>query len=132
MLDRITSRAAVLSALATAVALLTAASRIPAAPGANIAPPAARDTVAVNTATLQVQNNAFSDRIVYVTMGSRRQRLGTVNGASTTDLTIPKSYVNKASSVRFMSNPRFGDRREESQPMQLFPGDTVDMVIQGS
>lgn len=131
MLDRITSRAAVLSALATAVVMLTAATRGPAAPLANVAPLATKDTAAVKTATLQVKNEALADRVVYVTMDGTRQRLGTADGASTTYFTIPRSFVSAVNTVRFLAHPRFGNTHEESQQMQLFPGDTVDMTIQG-
>ena len=132
MLSRTTSRGAVLSALAMTVALLTAASRPAAAPRDTVASRAARDTATVNTATLQVQNNALSDRTVYVTMGGVSERLGTATAASTTDFTIPRTYVTGSNSVRFITSRFASSRREESQRMQLFPGDTLDLLIRGS
>ncbi len=131
MLSRITSRGAVLSTLAITVALLTAASRPAVAPHNTVAPRAPGDTAVVKTATLQVQNNALSGRTVYVTMGGVSQRLGTATAASTTDFTIPRVYVNGSNSIRFITNRFAGSRREESQRMQVFPGDTLDLVIQG-
>jgi len=131
MLSRSASRGAALSTLAITVALLTAASRRPAAPRANVAPHAVTDTTAVKTATLQVQNNAFSARTVYVTMGGVSERLGTATAASTTDFTIPRTYVTGSNSVRFITNRFASSRSEESQRMQIFPGDTLDLVIQG-
>ncbi len=131
MLNRITSRGAALSTLAITVALLTAASRPAFAPRNTVAPPSARDTATVKTATLQVQNNALSGRTVYVTMGGVTQRLGTATAASTTDFTIPRVYVNGSTSIRFITNRFASSIREESQRMQAFPGDTLDLVIQG-
>ncbi len=132
MLNRFASRGAVLSAFAMTAALLTAASRPTAAPRDTVAPHPVRDTATAKTATLQVQNNAFSDRTLYVTMGGMSQRLGTATAASTTYFTIPRTYVTGSTSVRFIANKFASFRREESQRMQLFPGDTLQMVIQGS
>ena len=131
MLSRIASRGAALSAFAMTVALLTAAGRPSAAPRAPVAPHATRDTAAVTTATLQVQNNALSNRTVYVTMGGVSERLGTATAASTTDFTIPRTYVTGSNPVRFITNRFASSRSEESQRMQIFPGDTLDLVIQG-
>ena len=80
---------------------------------------------------VQVHNYALSRRIIYVTTDGVRRRIGTVAAASTRDLTVPQTYVTGSPMVRFVANLYSGSRREESQRMHLFAGDTVDMVIQG-
>ena len=131
MLSRITRQGAAVSALAVAAALLSAAGRPTPAPRGPIAPAAARDTTAVKTATLQVQNNSFSDRVISVTMGGMRERLGTAPAVTTTHFTIPASYVTNGTGVRFVADEFAGFDRQISQRVYLFPGDTVEMVIEG-
>lgn len=131
MLDRIRKQSVTVSALVVTVALLTAANRGNAAPTRDTAPSATRDSAAVRTATLQVENDGFSDRIIYVSMDGVRQRLGTARGASTTTFTIPRIYVNQSPAVRFIAEPFASFSREVSRQVYVFPGDTVDMVIEG-
>ena len=132
MLERTTKHGAVLSALAVTVALLSVAARGNAAPVDHVAPLGARDTAAVKTATVDVHNYAFSSRIVFVKDHGVSRRIGRVPPETTRDLTIPGKYVDGSPRIRFMADYYDRSRRDESQKVRLFPGDTVQMAIPGS
>ena len=114
MSDRIAVRGGVLSALAITAALLMAATRITPVPG---------------TATLKVQNDALSRRLVYVTMAGQRRWLGVASAGATTDFTVPRRYVAGRPSVRFVTTPYGGSPLDDSQRMQIIADDTLRMVI---
>ncbi len=80
-------------------------------------------------AILSVENDAFNDLEVFVTMDGSRQRLGLAPGMRTTNFTIPRSFVG-GSTVRFLAHEIAGSRPEVSQQTSVAPGDTVSMIIQ--
>lgn len=85
------------------------------------------------TATLSVENNGFSDRVIYlVLMGGMRQRLGTARAASTTNFVIPEQFIMGSPQVRILADIIGGIQPEVSQRTYVAPGDTVMMVIDGS
>jgi len=82
-------------------------------------------------AILKVENDGFTDRIVYlVTQGGMRQRLGTATAASTTAFTIPAMFLDGSSPVWFEARRFAGFGYEWSSETYLSPGDTVDMMVQ--
>lgn len=95
------------------------------------AAPSAHHTVRHHAVTLKVENDGFTDRIVYlVTEGGMRERLGTATAASTTTFTIPAMFVQGSSYVWFAARRFAGFGYEWSPQTYLSPGDTVDMMIQ--
>ena len=95
------------------------------------APPPAHHTARHDTTTLKVENDGFTDRVVYlVTEGGMRLRLGTATAASTTTLTIPRTFVPENSFVWFAARRFAGFGYEWSPQTYVAPGDTVDMMIQ--
>lgn len=112
------------SALSLAGLLVATTAFRPVAPPAR--PPAHRDT-----AILKVENEGFTDRIVYlVTEAGMQERLGTATAASTTTFTIPAMFVRGTSYVYFAARRFAGFNWEWSPQTFLSPGDTVDMMIQ--
>ena len=81
-------------------------------------------------ATLSVENDAFSDLVIYVATQGTRQRLGIARGLTTTNFEIPRSVVAGSPTVRFLADDIGGSRPEVSQQTNIAPGDTVMMVIQ--
>ncbi len=95
------------------------------------APPPTHHTVRHDTAALKVENDGFTDRIIYlVTEGGMRERLGTATAASTTTFTIPPTFVQGNSYVWFQARRFAGFYYDWSPQTYLAPGDTVDMMIQ--
>lgn len=81
-------------------------------------------------ATLNVENDAFSDLVIYVATQGTRQRLGIARGLTTTNFEIPRAVVAGSPTVRFLADDIGGSRPEVSQQTNIAPGDTVVMVIQ--
>ncbi len=99
----------------------------PAAP----AVPASHRTAHHDSTILRVQNDGFTDRVVYaVTGGGMQQRLGTAGAVSTTTFRIPRMFVNTASSVYFAARKFAGFYWEWSPQAIIQRGDTVSVMIQ--
>ena len=117
--------------LATIASTLSLACVLAATSGCRTAAPFG-GTPRHNTAVLSVENNDFSDRVIYVVMSGMRHRLGTARAAATTRFVIPESYVLGSQEVRFLADVIGGMRPEVSERTEVAPGDTVEMVIEGS
>lgn len=102
-------------ATAGAVAACRSGSRAP-------APPQPRTTV-------RVENQGFSDMVIYLINGGQRIRLGTATGNGTTTFTIPPQFVFGVSSLQFLADPIGGNRTPVSDAIQVSPGDQVRLII---
>lgn len=127
-------RRSVLDRVARVVAatgiLLATALASPAACAHNSKPdPNAVPAEEVGPTTVRVQNQGFLDVTVYVLRGGVRVRLGTVTGNSTGVLTIPKNFVQPATSLRFIANAIGGQRQPVSEEITVSPGDEVGLII---
>ncbi len=91
--------------------------------------PNAAPDEAVGPTTVRVQNQAFLDANVYVYRGGVRTRLGTVTANSTAVFTIPKSFVQPGTALRFLASPIGGQRQPVSEEVVVSPGDEVGLVI---
>jgi hypothetical protein len=80
-------------------------------------------------ATVEVENQAFSDITVYVIEGVQRQRLGVVSGNATTHLRIPERLLGRGSPLRFFADPIGGQGLPVTEEIMVEPGDTVRMTI---
>jgi hypothetical protein len=89
------------------------------------------DTAAqpADSASVQVQNQGFSDMVVYVINGGQRIRLGLATGNSTHTFTIPRHLIRGAGGIRFLADPVGGNRSPVSEEMTVNPGDVVTLTI---
>jgi hypothetical protein len=79
--------------------------------------------------TVRVQNQNFLDMNIYVVRGGVRARLGTVTGNSTARFTIPVSYVQSLTSLRFLADPIGARRAPISEEITVSPGDEVTLTL---
>jgi hypothetical protein len=78
---------------------------------------------------VQVQNQGFSDMVVYAVNGGQRLRLGLATGHSTKTFTIPRHLVRGAGPIRFVADPVGGNRSPVSEEMTVQAGDLVTLTI---
>jgi hypothetical protein len=78
---------------------------------------------------VQVQNQGFSDMVVYAISGGQRIRPGLATGHSTNSFTIPRQLVRGAGPIRFLADPIGGNRSPVSEEMTVHPGDVVTLTI---
>lgn len=81
------------------------------------------------SAAVQVQNQGFSDMVVYAINGGQRIRLGLATGNSTNTFTIPRHLIRGAGGIRFLADPVGGNRTPVSEEMTVNPGDIVTLTI---
>jgi hypothetical protein len=80
-------------------------------------------------ARLQVDNQGFTDMVIYAVSGGQRVRLGLATGHSTRLFTIPRYLVRGAGTLRFLADPVGGSRTPVSEEMTVQPGDLVTITI---
>ena len=80
-------------------------------------------------AQLQVENQGFSDMVIYAVSGGQRVRLGLATGHSTRLFTIPRYLVRGAGRLQFLADPVGGTRTPVSEEMTVQPGDLVTITI---
>jgi hypothetical protein len=78
---------------------------------------------------VEVENQGFSDMVIYALDGSQRVRLGTVTGNSTRTFPIPRHLVGGGGTIRFLADPIGGNRAPVSEEMVVQPGDNVGITI---
>lgn len=81
------------------------------------------------SAMVQVQNQGFTDMVVYAVNGGQRIRLGLATGHTTKTFTIPRHLVRGAGPIRFLADPIGGNRTPVSEEMTVLPGDIVTLTI---
>ena len=79
--------------------------------------------------TVRVVNRAFAAYTVYVVTEVQRQRLGTVQPASTAVFVIPPSFVPNPTTLRFQADPIGGDAVATSFRVDVTPGEQVELSI---
>lgn len=83
-------------------------------------------------ARVRVENNNWLDMAIYAERGSMRQRIGTVTSMGREMLTIPRNMLASVSSIRLIASPIGSPSDYATQPVDVWPGDTVDFTIQNS
>ena len=78
---------------------------------------------------VQVENQGFSDMVIYALDGVQRVRLGLVTGHSTKTLPIPRYLIGAGGTLRFLADPIGGNRTPVSEQMTVQPGDVVSLTI---
>ena len=82
-----------------------------------------------STAMVQVENQGFTDMVIYAVSGGQRVRLGLATGNSTKSFTIPRYLLAGAGPIRFLADPIGGSRNPVSEEMSVQPGDVVTLTI---
>jgi hypothetical protein len=80
-------------------------------------------------AMVQVENQGFSDMVIYAVSGGQRIRLGLATGYTTKTFTIPRYLTGGATPVQFLADPIGGNRAPVSEEMTVQPGDVVTLTI---
>jgi hypothetical protein len=80
-------------------------------------------------AMLQVENQSFSDMVIYAVSGAQRVRLGLATGNSTKSFTIPIYLIRGAGPLRFLADPIGSNRTPISEELSVQPGDIVGLTI---
>ena len=93
--------------------------------------PRAGDTGAEpkSLAQVRVENQGFTDMVIYALNGGQRVRLGLATGHSTNTFSIPRYLTSGAGPLRFVADPIGGDRTPVSEEMSVQPGDIVTLTI---
>jgi hypothetical protein len=78
---------------------------------------------------VQVENQGFTDMVIYAVSGGQRVRLGLATGNTTKTFTIPRHLLAGAGSIRFLADPIGGNRSPVSEEMNVQPGDLVTLTI---
>jgi hypothetical protein len=78
---------------------------------------------------VRVENRNFLDMNVYVLEGSRRVRIGTAGGVSTTILRIPANLLFGTTSLRFQMDPIGGSATPITHEVATRPGDEIILII---
>ena len=78
---------------------------------------------------LQVENQGFSDMVIYVVNDAQRVRLGLATGNSSKSFTIPNYLIRGAGPLRFLADPVGGTRTPVSEEITVQPGDIVSLTI---
>jgi hypothetical protein len=87
------------------------------------------DTEPAGPAMVEVENQGFTDMVVYAINGGQRIRLGLATGNSTKTFTVPRYLTTGAGPIRFLADPIGGDRSPVSEEMAVRPGDLVTLTI---
>ena len=78
---------------------------------------------------VQVENQGFTDMVIYAISGGQRVRLVLATGHSTKTFTVPRYLTTGAGPIRFLADPIGGDRTPVSEEMSVRPGDLVTLTI---
>jgi hypothetical protein len=87
------------------------------------------DTGLESAAMVQVENQGFSDMVIYAISGGQRVRLGLATGNSSKTFTVPRYLTGGAGPIRFLADPIGGNRTPISEEMSVQPGDLVTLTI---
>jgi hypothetical protein len=78
---------------------------------------------------LEVENQGFSDMVIYAVNGAQRVRLGLATGNSTKSFTLPSYLVRGTGTLRFLADPVGGTSTPVSEESTVHPGDIVTLTI---
>jgi hypothetical protein len=81
---------------------------------------------------MQVISHNFTDVVVYLLVGSHRQRLGTAVGKRTTVFTVPWRQVAGAARIQLLGDPIGSQSRVTSDILQLTPGNDVVWTLESN
>ncbi|HEY0673672.1 MAG TPA: hypothetical protein VGD27_15445 [Longimicrobiales bacterium] len=111
------------SILVAAVAATALAACAPATEQAGLGSPESQTT-------LVVENNNWSEMVIYVMRGAARSRLGSVGSMSSAQFRITDTMVNGLGEVRIMADPVGSEKTYTSPVINVVPGARVDLKLQ--
>ncbi len=80
--------------------------------------------------TLEVENNNWSDVIVYIVRYGTRVRLGEVRSMSRRTLRLPRSYTTGAEPLQVMLRPLGSRQGFALDPIPVRPGERIALTVQ--
>ncbi|HET6764911.1 MAG TPA: hypothetical protein VFH27_14600 [Longimicrobiaceae bacterium] len=86
------------------------------------------EPAAVRT-TVRVENQGWSQAVIYVMHLSQRVRLGEVDAHGSRTFTVPEDVVGAGRSVTFLADPIGSNRTARSFELQLVRGDELRLTI---
>lgn len=97
--------------------------------GSSGGPPEVRDMGdPVEVTAVRINNQAWSDAVMYVERDAQRVRLGDVPAQGVRVFRIPNSMIS-AVSLRFVADPVGSSRTASSYELAVMRGDTVTLTI---
>ena len=91
--------------------------------------PANTNSDPAGPAMVQVENQGFTDMVIYAISGGQRVRLGLATGNSIKTFTVPRYLTGGAGPIRFLADPIGGNRTPVSEEMSVQPGDLLTLTI---
>lgn len=99
--------------------------------GPGIDGPAESAPLAGDEVRVEVTNHNWSDMAVYVVRSGARHRLGMVTSMQTQTFELPSTVASStAAKVRFEADPIGSTESYTTQPVQVWPGGTVEFSIE--
>jgi hypothetical protein len=87
------------------------------------------DPDASERTTVRVDNQAWSEAVIYVEHLSQRIRLGDVPSQGSRTFTIPDDVVGAANTLRFVADPVGNSQTATSFNLQVFRGQELHLTI---
>ena len=87
------------------------------------------DETASTRTTVRIENQGWSQAVIYIDHLSQRVRLGEVEAHSTRTFTIPPDVIGVGRNVRFIADPIGSNRTAQSFDLQVVQGDELHLTI---
>ena len=82
------------------------------------------------SATLRVQNRAYTDMTIYVVLGGAdRRRLGVASSVGTSTMNIPASIIGDGRELQFLADPVGARGSATTRRIWVYPGEEVTLEI---
>ena len=85
-----------------------------------------------NQTMLIVENNNWSDMVIYVLRGAHRSRVGSVASMTTVRFKLPGSAAGLYGEMRIVADPIGSDRAFTSQVINVVPGANVEVRVENN
>ena len=82
------------------------------------------------SATLRVENRAYTDMTIYVVIGGAdRRRLGVASSVGASSMTIPASIIGAGRELQFLADPVGARGSATTRRIWVYPGEEVTLEI---
>jgi hypothetical protein len=78
---------------------------------------------------LQVRNDSFSEHVLYLFVGTERQRLGNVSANNKTTILLPSNRVMPGQQMRIVADPIGSNQLSTTGPLVVSAGSTIEFRI---
>ncbi|HZF68390.1 MAG TPA: hypothetical protein VEZ47_10160 [Gemmatirosa sp.] len=79
--------------------------------------------------TVRVKNDSYLDQVLWMYVGTERQRIGTVTGNGSTTIVLPGTRVIPGQQVRIVGDPIGSNQLSSTGPLIISPGATIEFRI---